>query len=99
MNFLRYYIRFENQDINTKFEQQVEILTERSNTMGIEELLLDRAEKKGERKGEKKGEKKGEIKGRKEEAVVIAREMKKDGLPVAQIEKFTRLSVEEIEKL
>jgi predicted transposase/invertase (TIGR01784 family) len=67
--------------------------------MGIEELLLDRAEKKGERKGEKKGEKKGEIKGRKEEAVVIAREMKKDGLPVAQIEKFTRLSVEEIEKL
>jgi predicted transposase/invertase (TIGR01784 family) len=87
MNFLRYYIRFENQDINTKFEQQVEILTERSNTMGIEELLLDRAEKKGEKKGEKKSKQ------------AIAREMKKEGMPVAQIEKFTGLSAEEIEKL
>jgi len=95
MNFLRYYIRFENQDINTKFEQQVEILTERSNTMGIEELLLERAEKKGEKKGERKGEKKGE----KAKAIAIAREMKKDGMPVAQIEKFTGLLAEEIEKL
>jgi hypothetical protein len=33
--------------------------------MGIEELLLYRAEKLGERKGEKKGEIKGELKGRK----------------------------------
>jgi predicted transposase/invertase (TIGR01784 family) len=103
MNFLRYYIRFENQDINTKFEQQVEILTERSNTMGIEELLLDRAERKGEKKGERKGEKKGEIRGRSEgekaKAIAIAREMKKEGMPVAQIEKFTGLSAGEIEKL
>lgn len=91
MNFLRFYIRFENQDINTKFEQQVEILTERSTTMGIEELLLDRAEIKGE----KRGEIKGEINSRKD----IAREMKKDGFPVAQIEKLTKLSAEEIEKL
>jgi predicted transposase/invertase (TIGR01784 family) len=103
MNFLRYYIRFENQDINTKFEQQVEILTERSTTMGIEELLLERAKREGEKKGEKKGEQKGEKKGRKEgrreEALAIAREMKKDGLPVSQIQKFTRLSAVEIEKL
>ncbi|WP_439698016.1 hypothetical protein ACFGVS_06955 [Mucilaginibacter sp. AW1-7] len=55
--------------------------------MGIEELLLERAEKKGRNEG------------RKEEAVAIAREMKKEGLPVAQIKKSTGLSVEEIEKL
>ncbi|SEP27230.1 hypothetical protein [Mucilaginibacter sp. OK283] len=99
MNFLRYYIRFENQDINTKFEQQVEILTGRSNTMGIEELLLDRAEKKGEKKGERKGERKGRSEGEKAKAIAIAREMKKEAMPVAQIEKFTGLSAEEIEKL
>jgi predicted transposase/invertase (TIGR01784 family) len=99
MNFLRYYIRFENQDINTKFEQQVEILTGRSNTMGIEELLLDRAEKKGEKKGERKGERKGRNEGEKAKAIAIAREMKKEAMPVAQIEKFTGLSAEEIEKL
>ena len=29
----------------------------------------------------------------------IAREMKKEGLPLAQISKFTKLSIEEIEKL
>jgi predicted transposase/invertase (TIGR01784 family) len=32
-------------------------------------------------------------------ALDIAREMKKDGFPVAQISKFTKLSIEEIEKL
>lgn len=59
MNFLKYYVRFENPDINAKFEEQVEILTERSYTMGIEELLLDRAEKKGLEKGIEKGLEKG----------------------------------------
>ena len=32
-------------------------------------------------------------------AIAIAIEMKKDGLPITQIAKFTKLSVEEIEKL
>jgi len=42
---------------------------------------------------------KGEAKGRKEEAIAIAGEMKKDGIPADQITKFTKLSLEEIEKL
>jgi predicted transposase/invertase (TIGR01784 family) len=49
--------------------------------------------------GEAKGIEKGIEKGKHEEALAIAREMKKDGLPLAQIVKFTKLSVEEIEKL
>lgn len=44
-------------------------------------------------------EAKGIEKGRHEEAIAIAREMKKDGLPIIQISKFTKLTVEEIEKL
>jgi predicted transposase/invertase (TIGR01784 family) len=95
MNFLRYYVRFENPDINAKFEQEVEILTERSTTMGLEELLLDRATKQGVEKGMEKGLEKG----RRQEALNIAREMKAGGIPVTQIAKFTKLSVEEIEKL
>ncbi len=91
MNFLRYYVSFENPDINTKFEQEVEILTERSTTMGIEELLLDRAEKQGIEKGIQKG--------RQEEATAIARELKKEGLTTDFIAKATKLSVSEIEKL
>ncbi|HEY5326134.1 MAG TPA: hypothetical protein VIJ27_03980 [Mucilaginibacter sp.] len=46
-----------------------------------------------------RGEAKGKVEGRKEEAIAIAGEMKKDGIPVDQIAKFTKLSLEEIEKL
>lgn len=87
MNFLRYYTRFENSEITRKFEQEVEALTERSNTMGLEELLLDRATKEGVEKGKK------------EEALVIAKQFKDMGVPIADIAKGTGLSVEEIEKL
>ena len=53
------------------------------------------AAEEGLKKGMEKGMEKGEYK----KAVDIALEMKKDGLPVAQISKFTKLSVQEIEKL
>ncbi|MGO3108477.1 MAG: hypothetical protein ACTIJ1_13670 [Mesonia sp.] len=41
----------------------------------------------------------GEEKGRKDEALTIVREIKKDGLPIDQIAKFTKLSIKEIENL
>jgi glycerophosphoryl diester phosphodiesterase len=41
----------------------------------------------------------GEAKGEQNKAIAIASEMKKDGFPPEQIAKFTKLSVEEIEKL
>ena len=52
-----------------------------------------------EEKAEERGIEKGIEKGRHEEALEIAREMKKDGFLTAQIVKLTRLSIEEIEKL
>lgn len=91
MNFLRYYLRFENQEMFIKFEQEIGNLTNKNITMGIEEFLLDRAEKEGIEKGIQKG--------KHEEALAIAREMKKEKFPVEQIAKFTKISVEEIEKL
>jgi len=47
MNFLTYYIRFEKQETNRIFEESKQKLTGGSSTMGIEELLLDRAKKRG----------------------------------------------------
>ena len=47
------------------------------------------------RKGEARGKAKGEARSRRE----IAGEMKKEGIPVEQIAKFTTLSIEEIGKL
>ena len=47
MNFLRFYIHFENPEMNIKFDREIEVITQNKKTMGIEEFLLDRAEKKG----------------------------------------------------
>ena len=59
--------------------------------MGIEEFLLDQAEKKGKQEGRQEG--------KHEEATAIAREMKADSIPIEQIVKFTKLSIEDIKKL
>lgn len=83
INFLRYYVRFSDPENNSIFEQHLEKLTGKSTTMGIEELLLDRAKNEGKH----------------EEAVTIAREMKKDKFPIEKIAKLTKLPIQEIESL
>ncbi|MFI5137950.1 MAG: hypothetical protein ACHQIM_08975 [Sphingobacteriales bacterium] len=91
MTFLRYYLRFENPEISAKFVRELNILTERSTTMGIEELLLDQAKKEGKKEGREEGKKEG-----KEET---AFKMKNSGLDIHLIANISGLSVEEIEKL
>lgn len=91
MDFLKYYVRFDAKENNIIFEQKLEILTGRSNTMGIEELLLDRAKKQGIEQGIDLGIEKG--------IEQVALEMKREGLSLDQIAKFTKLSNKEIEEL
>ena len=55
MNFLKSYVRFKKPETGVIFETEYDNLTNRRQTMGIEEYLLYRAEKPGERKGDKKG--------------------------------------------
>lgn len=59
--------------------------------MGTNEYLLDKAKKEGKIEGR--------IEGKREEAIAIALEFKKMGLPLEDIAKGTGLTVEEIEKL
>jgi len=75
----------------SKSENEIKTKIGRSDTMGTQEYLLDKAEKKGIQKGIEKG--------KREEAIAIALEFKKMGLPIADIAKGTGLSIEEIEKL
>jgi len=91
MSFLRHYLDFENTEMLAKFEQGISILTKRSTTMGIEEFLLDRAEKKGRKEGIEKGIEKG-IKD-------TALKMIESGLDIKLIADITGLTIEEIEKL
>jgi len=48
---------------------------------------------------EEKAEERGRLEGKLEEAIAIARELKKEGLAIEFIAKTTKLSIEEIEKL
>ncbi|MDR6783416.1 hypothetical protein [Pedobacter africanus] len=66
-----------------RFEQEVELSTGRTTPMGVKELLLDRAKNQGCH----------------EEAVEIARKLKKEGLSVEFIAKTAGLTIEEIEAL
>lgn len=90
-DFLTYYVSFDNEEVLSIFEEEIKTKIGRSDTMGTQEYLLDKAEKKGIRKGK--------IEGKREEAIAIALEFKKMGLPIIDIAKGTGLSVEEIEKL
>ena len=83
ITFLRHYLRFDDQEIFNKFVQEISILTERRITMGIEEFLIDQAEKKGIEQGIRE----------------TAVKMKEKGLDIALIINITGLSVDEIEKL
>jgi predicted transposase/invertase (TIGR01784 family) len=91
MSFLRFYVNFENQEIITKFEQEIAILTERKVTMGIEEFLLDRAEKKGIEKGIQKG--------KEENMRETAIKMKENNYDLHSIAIITGLSEDDIKKI
>ncbi len=55
MNFLRVYIHFENKKNNIIFDQHLDQITGRTETMGIEELILREREHRGIKIGEKRG--------------------------------------------
>lgn len=85
--FLKNFIFIDNDDINYTFDQQINTLTGGKIDMGILETI-----KMQERR-------EGKIEGRHEEALVIARELKKEGLSIEFIAKTTKLSIKEIEAI
>ncbi len=95
MNFLRFYIRFDNSKMERNFEKDVEALTQKNTTMGIEEFLLERAKKEGIEKGIEKGI----LEERKRKNTEIAQNLKKAGVDTKIIAEATGLSLAEIENL
>ena len=53
--FLQLYVRFADSEYNVKFEKVIEELTENKATMGIREMVMERAEKEGLARGLEKG--------------------------------------------
>jgi flagellar biosynthesis/type III secretory pathway protein FliH len=90
MDFLRYYIRFEKADNRAKFEKGIDQLTNNKLTMGLEQFLLERANKEGIEQGVKQGVMQGVMQGMKQ-----GREAEKKSLVVNMINK-TLLSDQQI---
>lgn len=60
MSFLKLYVRFGKQELISKFDKELDIITNKpAETMGIEEFVLKRERRLGERKGIEKGIEKG----------------------------------------
>lgn len=66
MTFLKLYVNFADPQTNAKFVHEISLITENRKTMGIEEMVLERAKKEGLEKGLETGLKKGRLKGREE---------------------------------
>jgi predicted transposase YdaD len=99
MKFLRFYVNFETKEINDIFEQDIQLITEKTTTtMGIDELLIAMAEDRGAKKAEKKAEAQANRKALAEKKA-IARNFKKLGVAIPDIAKGVGLTVEEIERL
>ena len=47
MDFLRYYVRFENPEMGDKFDKEIGVITQNNASMGIQEFILDRAKQEG----------------------------------------------------
>jgi predicted transposase/invertase (TIGR01784 family) len=93
MNFLKFYVRFENKDFNSKFESSIDELSNKiRKPMGIEEFILTRAERKGELKGEKRGELTSKT-------LVIENLIQKMGLSNEQVANIAEVSIEFVEKI
>lgn len=60
-NFINFYIRFEFEETKARFDKELHILTKNTNTMGLEEQILEMVKKEsieiGERLGFEKGQK------------------------------------------
>lgn len=89
--FLKNFIYIENQEINRKFDTIIEQLTDGKINMGVIEAI--------KQKERLEGKLEGKLEGRQEEALHIARELKKEGLSPEFIARTTKLPLEVIEKL
>jgi len=66
MNFLKYYVGFASPKNVIKFEEEIKLLTNNNTTMGIEEMLLERAARRGRKEGREEGREEGRVEGREE---------------------------------
>jgi hypothetical protein len=83
-DFLTYYVSFDNEEVLSIFEDEIKTKIGRSDTMGTQEYLLDKAEKKGIQKGKIEGK----IEMLRELGFTIAEICQKLGMAKHDVEKY-----------
>lgn len=99
LDFIKCYIRFDQEDFFAKFEEEIQIITKSRQAMGIREAILHDVRKTGFEEGQAKGVEKGIEKGRAEkERIVVKRAWEKD-LDVEVIAELADISKEKVETI
>ncbi|MFD2523996.1 RpnC/YadD family protein [Emticicia soli] len=94
MNFLKYHIRFDNEETIIRFDKEIELLTGKSKTMGIEEFLINRATEEGKKIGLEEG-----IELQKESFVIaLLKETEFNSEKIAQLAGVSLAFVEKVKK-
>ena len=95
LNFIKFYISFDEDDFFNKFERDIQQLTKSREAMGIEEAILQEFKERGLREGREQGLEQG-----REESIrlVVSRAWKK-GLPVEMIAGLVGLPEEKVEAI
>jgi predicted transposase YdaD len=59
LRFLKLYVRFEKKELISKFDNELDIITNRPNTMGLKEFVLDRERRMARKEGKEEGREEG----------------------------------------
>ena len=59
LQFLKLYVRFESKELISKFDKELDKITNRPNTMGLKEFVLDRERRMARKEGREEGREEG----------------------------------------
>ncbi len=91
LDFLTAYVNFETQEINNRFDEELKLLTNKSETMGITEQILDIAKQEGIKTGIKQG--------KNSSIEEISKNLLNKGLDINLIHETTSMPLYKLEKL
>jgi len=95
-NFTIWFTNMFRAEMDPALVERIKDVTE---TKSMLTLLAEQIRNEGKTEGIEQGIEKGKLEGEKEKAIMVAKNMLKDGEPIEKIVKYTGLSMEEMEKL
>lgn len=96
LDFIRYYVNFTNSEFSSKFEEEIDLLSQPNQPMGIQEAIKTELIKIGEAKGIEKGIEIGETSGEEKGLKFAAAQLLLKGFPPEQTAELLSLPLEKV---